>query len=398
MVSAPKDFNRSIILNLIRRESGISRTVVAQRAGLSKATISSIVEGLISEGLIVETGKASAAAGRRPVMLGINPEAQLALGIEVGTESCQGVLTDLGIHPIRATTHRLPDTSVTTVLDAITQIAEELLDGYDRQILIGAGIGVPGIYDEEAGRVTLAEHLGWSDVPLHALAEERLGMPVVVVNRTNAAALGERSYGAGSGVDNLFYMRIGSGIGGGVILDGKLYAGVTGAAGEIGHTIVEPRGQPCSCGGRGCLETVATTGAIAARAQQKLRRGRTSMLLDTLDGQIDQLTWGHVIDGAHAGDTVAVEVIREAGEYLGVAAANIVTLFNPAQIIIGGPLARAGQHLLDAIRSRILEMAFAPSIAAVEVVNSVLGERAVSIGAAAIFVDNFFEAPLQLAI
>src|SRR3954451_18620991 len=141
MVTAPKDFNRNIILNLVRREVGISRTGVAHRTGLSKATISGIVEELIVEGLIIETGKASVTSGRRPVMLAVNPAARLALGIEVGSESCHGVLTDLGIRPIRSTGHRLRDTSVETVVDVIADVVHELLAGYDQQSLIGAGIG-----------------------------------------------------------------------------------------------------------------------------------------------------------------------------------------------------------------------------------------------------------------
>ncbi len=395
MVTAAKDFNRSIILNLVRNEAGISRTIVAQRTGLSKATISGIVDDLIHEGLLVETGKASASSGRRPVMLGVNPQARLAMGIEVGSEGCHGVLTNLAIEPVRSASRPLPDTRVETVTGVIADLACDLLSGYDRSSLIGAGVGIPGIYDDEADWVTLAEHLGWRKVPLRRRLEDQLLAPVVVVNRTNAAALGEKSYGAGTGVNDLFYVRLGSGIGGGAILGGKLYIGVSGSAGEIGHTIVEPNGQLCACGSRGCLETVATTGAIVARARQKLLRGRDSRLLEQAGGHIERVTWSLVADLAREHDPVAAEVVREAGDYLGIAVANVVTLFNPALVIVGGPMTQAGTMLLEVIRERIMEAAFAPSVKTVEIAGSALGAAAVSIGAASMFVDEFFEAPLR---
>jgi glucokinase len=249
--------------------------------------------------------------------------------------------------------------------------------------LYGVSLAAAGAMDSQRGIITLSPNLpGWRDIPLGSIIEERLGIKTWLLNDANAAALGEHQLGAGRGVDNLIYLTIGTGIGGAIIIDGKLYTGVCGSAGEIGHMTIEVNGPRCDCGNFGCLETLASGRAIAREAKNRLSAGGRSYLTEAVAGKIEDITAKEVATAARQGDALANDVIKDVATYLGVGMVNLVNIFNPEMIIVGGGVASMGDLLLEPARQVVKERAFPVSAAAVRIVTTELGNDAGLLGAA----------------
>ena len=274
-----KDANALRILSILRSRPGTSRTQLAQQTHLGKATVSVLVQELINESLVCEDGNGvpPATAGRPPVSLRLNSTARFSIGLEITGRECISALTDLYANPLRVMRKPMCDPTVATAVDCLAESVTGLLEGYDKGALLGIGVGVPGPVDAARRRVIRAENIGWTDVPLGPLLEERLGTPVTVVKRQNAGALGEYWHGVGRGKANLLYISVAVGIGCGVIIGGKLYEGASGSAGEIGHMTVIPDGRPCRCGSNGCLETVSSLPAIRLRAIEQIEAGASQL-------------------------------------------------------------------------------------------------------------------------
>lgn len=242
--------------------------------------------------------------------------------------------------------------------------------------LEAVGIASPGWVDLVEGVVPAAPQLkGWRDVPIVRLLGERFGTRVVLENDANAAALGEHVFGAGRGVQNMVYITVSTGIGGGIIADGRLYGGARGAAGEIGHTVVDPAGPVCPCGSRGCLEILASGTAIARRAAEVLERKPESSMARLRDGE-GRLSARRVAEAARAGDADASAIFAEAGRYLGIALGNVVNLLSPEAIVIGGGVALgAGDLLLPPAEATMREVALDEPLKYVRVVPAGLGDN-----------------------
>ncbi len=209
------------------------------------------------------------------------------------------------------------------------------------------GLGVPGVLDTEAGMLRTSPNLpGWREVPIRDLIQREFGVPTYLVNDASAAAIGEAHFGAGRGVRHFLYVTLSTGIGGGIVVDGKLYTGKFGAAGEFGHMTIQADGPPCACGGRGCWETLASGTALAQRARAKLRAGAASLVLDYAQGDIDAVDAVVVHCAAVDGDALAREIIELTAWYIGVGLANLVNIFNPELIVLGGGLTNIGDLLL----------------------------------------------------
>lgn len=391
--SSIKEINQLRILNLLRFNPGISRVELASQTGLGKATVSTVVSELITEGMVYEdgTGRQAGPAGRRPIRLRLNGEYQLAIGAELTGSECIAVLTDLYAAPLRFVRYPVPDTSVETCLGVLANAVCELMAEEDVARLLGVGVGLPGPVDAARRSVIQAENIGWVNIPLAALLEERIARPVTAIKRTNAGALGEHWYGAGKNHHNMAYISVGLGIGSGLILNGVLYEGANGSAGEIGHLTIEPRGRRCKCGKVGCLETVASSPAMAQRARQRLGQGsRPGLLAAWTNDRFELITGRLVIEAARRGDPLAVEVVQEAGRYLGIAVAHTVNLFNPSLVVIGGDVLELGDLFIDPVRETMTGQAFSIPLGCVQIVPSELGYRAAAVGAATVVIDRFF--------
>lgn len=255
--------------------------------------------------------------------------------------------------------------------------------------IAGIGIAAAGIIDTNEGIVTTSPNLpGWRDVPLRDIIAERLGLTTYLINDASAAALGEHRFGAGKGVDNLIYLTVSTGIGGGIIIDGELYLGADGCAGEIGHMIIETHGPQCNCGKFGCLEALASGSAMTKESVRRLNQGEKSYIIELVDGRLEDITAETVSLAARKGDSLACDIVARAANYLGIGLANLVNIFNPELIVIGGGVSKMGNMLLAPTRKAVRELAFKLPARTARIVRARLGSNAGIIGAAAYVFDQ----------
>ncbi len=249
--------------------------------------------------------------------------------------------------------------------------------------LASISIAAAGAINPDKGLITSSPHLpGWHDVPLRDMVKGKYKVNTFLMNDADAAALGEHHFGAGQGVNNLVLLTVGTGIGGGIIINGRLYSGASGSAGEIGHMTIDANGPRCDCGNTGCLEALVSGTAIAREAIRRIGHGGRSSLTQIAGGKIEDITAEEVLTAARAGDSLASEVILKAATCLGVGLANVVNIFNPEMIIIGGGMAKMGDLLLNPARQVVREKAFQLSAQAVQIVPAQLGDDAGVLGAA----------------
>jgi glucokinase len=266
------------------------------------------------------------------------------------------------------------------ILDASKEL------GLTRKNFIGIGTGAPGPLDREKGIVVVAPNLGWRDFPMRERIESRLHIPTTLDNDANCATVGEWWLGAARGGTNVVGITIGTGIGGGLIINKELYHGASDVAGEIGHTTIDVNGRHCKCGNYGCLEAYASGPAIATRAREALVREDTaSMLPSMVDGQLDRITAETVYDAAKKGDGLANEIVRDTARYLGAGIATLLNVINPDTVVIAGGVIRAGDALLTPLRTEVRRRAFRPAVEAARIVPAELPGTAGVVGAVATF-------------
>ncbi len=277
------------------------------------------------------------------------------------------------------------------VVDRIVSMIHEVMrdaareGGFGEEAFSGIGLGAPGPLDRETGTVLEAPNLGWRNFPLRDLIVKATGLETELDNDANAATLGEWWQGAARGVENLVGVTLGTGIGGGIMLDGELYHGASDVAAEIGHMTIDSTGRKCRCGNYGCLEAYASGPAIAARAIEGLEAGAPSMIPELVGGDIRAITAETVSDATVAGDQYAGDVMRETARFLGTGLANLINVLNPKMITVSGGVTSAGRHLFDPLRREVRKRAFRPAAETCRIVSSELGGTAGVIGAAATF-------------
>jgi glucokinase len=248
----------------------------------------------------------------------------------------------------------------------------------------GVGIGVPGTLNIDQGLILFLTNLPgqWREVPLQQIMQERSGYPVALINDVRAMTLSEWVFGAGRGVDNMACFAIGTGIGGGIVVDGHFHLGNGGAAGEFGHQVVEIDGPACGCGGRGCLELYASGPAIAAMGVKEVLHGHTTRIGELVGYDLNRITADVIVRAAQDGDALAAEILGRAGVYLGIAVSNVLTVFSPQRVVFGGGVAQAGELLLSSVRRTVRERVHVVPVESIELITAALGDEAGLIGAA----------------
>ncbi|HEV8245158.1 MAG TPA: ROK family protein [Polyangiaceae bacterium] len=374
---AMREVNRSIVLDIIRRGGRVSRTDLARRSTLTKPTVSAIVEDLIAGGIVQEVGfgKTVASGGRRARLLEFNDHSAAYLGIRFGVGT-----TMVGIADARGEIRATGEVATThgdarqSLADALALIDEVVRDSeLPRERLKAVGVTVPGLVNQASGEVTLAPNLAWRAVPMRALVREALGLPVVVTNVTNAGAIAEGRVGAARGVRSFVWVHVGTGVGAGIMIDGQLFNGHLGYSGEIGHCPVVSNGPLCPCGLRGCLEQLASSAAMTRAAEQAVLRGEQTLLAGFERRDARALTVA-----ARAGDTVALRILTQAGEFLGIGLSFLMNLLNPEMLVLGGSVSDAAEFLLGPLRSSAARHTLAAEN--VKIVSSTLGDRAALVG------------------
>ena len=279
----------------------------------------------------------------------------------------------------------LADEGPQSVIEKIFSAIDRLLSlrNIGSSQLASISIAAAGAINFDKGLITSSPNLpGWDAVPLRDIIKEKYRVITFLINDASAAALGEHRLGAGRGVSNLIYLTVSTGIGGGIIINGKLYSGQSGGAGEIGHMTIDVNGPRCNCGNTGCFEVLASGTAVAKEAIRRIRQEERSSLIEIVAGKIENITAEKVEVAARGGDSLALDIISRAAIYLGVGMVNLVNIFNPEMIIVGGGMAKMGDLLLNPARQVVKERAFQLSAQAVRIVPAQLGEDAGVLGAA----------------
>ena len=382
--------NRSAVLNMIKTHGSIARTDIAQFTGLSAATVTGITAELIERGLIIEKEEGDSSGGRRPILLAINPSGGYVIGIKLMEHQVIGALTDLEATIIAKHIEKFPDHSLGTITDTLVGVIDKLLldMDIDKAKLFGVGIGLAGIIDAKKGNLRYSPIFGFRDVPLGKLLRTRLEVPVFIDNDVNTLTLTEQLFGSGQGIDNFITITIGRGVGMGIVVNGQLYRGANGGAGEFGHTVIDPEGPPCACGKRGCLETYVSDPALLKMALKAFSDGEMTEEVRTIE-ELNAL--------AQVGDHTARAIFKQAGEKLGIGIANLFNIFSPQEIIISGEGVRAGELLFEPMRASI-EQHVMPGLDVQDAVIriDVWDDDVWARGAASLVLQEVFNSPLNI--
>jgi len=347
-----RQMNLSAIMHHLRENPSTSRASLAAITGLNKATVSSLVRELIERQFVHEVGLESGGPGRPAVLLELNPEAGCIVSCEIGVDFVSVISADFAPkirwrrqEPID------PDLGQREIIDRALTLLHQAVDvGRDQcGVLFGLAVGVPGLVDQTTGTLLFAPNLNWKNLPVGTILREEFDAPIFVGNEANMAALGEQYFGAAQGYDEVLYISAGVGLGGGLVQGGRLVDGVTGTAGEFGHMTMDPEGELCNCGNRGCWETQVSQRALFRHVREALDDGQSSVLEDMTDGSLDQLTVSMVTAAARSDDPVALKALEQVGHHLGVGIASLVNALNPELVVFGGILSLAGDFLLPVV-------------------------------------------------
>ncbi|WP_344106295.1 ROK family protein [Myceligenerans crystallogenes] len=374
----PRPTGAGDMFQLFRDGAPRTRASLVTETGQSRSTVAARIDALRSIGLLAPAGEATSTGGRPPSTFAFDPASHLAMGVDLGATHARIAVTDLAAEPITMIDEPLaiadgPDRVLTWVAETGRKLVAQT--GREMEDLVGIGIGLPGPVDHRTGRPVNPPIMpGWGDSDVPAELFARLGAPVMVDNDVNIMALGEHRTTAPD-VDDLLFVKVATGIGAGVIMDGHLRRGAQGAAGDLGHIAVPgPADIPCRCGNTGCLEAVAGGGAIAARLRQQ------GIAVETTQD---------IVDLVRSGDVAAGQAVRQAGRDIGSVLAASVSLLNPARIVVGGILAGAGEHLMAGIREVVYQRSLPLATRDLRITPSEAGAPAGVVGAATLVTEQY---------
>ncbi len=384
-----RSMNLSAVLRCVWDARPLSRVAIAAHTGLNKTTVSSLVSELEERGLIREIGQHESSGGRPARLLDLNAGAGVMIGVEIGVDFVRAILTDF-LASVQWREERAISSLagqgpiIATVLEMLD---EAVMRAGDARIL-GIGVAMRGLVDISRG-VSVFFPNQWRNVPVRQIIAERFNFPIFVDNDANAAALGERLFGVAHTVDDFIYVVVGVGIGAGICINGQLYRGAGGYAGEVGHTkLLLGHDRPCHCGQRGCWETLANQYALLERVRAAIAANCPTMLAGK-----NPLTVEDIGQAAAAGDEVACRALAETGALVGIGIANLVNTFNPKLVVVGGALYSVMEYLLPAIRQKVTENASREMFQMVDIEPSAHGRDACTIGAVALITQSILQDP-----
>ncbi|MGD8404467.1 MAG: ROK family transcriptional regulator [Anaerolineales bacterium] len=404
-INLVKQHNLQVILLSLLYEPVLSRSQLAKHTNLSNTTITNIIAELIEQGIVTEKNSAdeiqekSRSVGRPRMRICLEPNARFVVGIHVGVGTIRVAVTNLRAEIVDNQLLKF-DTSIPAdeILEQIVVTVEDLIakSGVERDKILGVGVGASGLVDFTTGVNLLAPNLDWHDVPLREHLQNKLRMPVIVDNNVRSMAIGETYFGAGRDVDSVAFVYGRIGVGAGLTFKGQVIRGSSQGAGEIGHiAMLLEGGEPCRCGNSGCLETLVSESAFLQQAKNIAQANPKGILATILREQTDQPPIENVFEAARQGDPQVQEVIEERGYYLGVALANLINMFNPELILLGGIFSRGEDLFIEPITRTIQQRAFGGMGKNVQVQATTFGWKAGVLGAAALALLHFFYQPLE---
>lgn len=367
--------NRAIITNLLRLNGPLSRTDIAERAGLAPSCLTRLVRELLAEGVVVEIGKQGSSGGRPAVLVALNADYARTIGVKVEARRILAASVDMsGLIVERAERRFGRAPSPEAAIDAIADLATELRG----ERTLGLGVSISGFVDPVTGVDLYSPILGWKQAPLRAPLAERLSLPVWVENDVNALALAERWYGAGRAFRHFVCITVGEGIGAGVVIEGEIYRGAFGGAGELGHITIDPDGPICRCQERGCLEVYASDRFLAEEAQR-----------------LGHATIGDMAAAARGDRSDARDAFARMGKSLGLGTKNLVNLLNPEAVILGGERMEEADLFMPALEDEVCRHSFPAEAEKLRIIPAELGPDGFLIGPATLVAADFFRLPAR---
>jgi len=343
--------NRFTILHAIRNAGSISRVDISRSTGISQPTVTSITAELLHEGMVLERSSNKTGGGRRPVPLSLNPQGAFTVGVHLSVNQVSVVLMDLQASIINTYSESLDttDLSVEKVVDTLVQAVHTCLwdSDFSKSQISGIGIAIPGLTNSRKGHIHYIPNYDWEDIKLAEIIGERTGVPVYVENSANTLVVFEQWFGVGRGADNFLLITTEHGIGMGMVVDGKIYRGSRGVAGEFGHIVVDRDGPFCRCGEKGCLEAICGNNAILRDAEAALKKG------SWIRNQEGPLKIEEVLEKAKEGNEELVAIYRNVGEKLGIGLSNLHKLLDPEKMIISGKGVLAGELLFEPMKTTL---------------------------------------------
>jgi glucokinase-like ROK family protein len=386
-----KDINRSLVINEIRMNGPISRTDISKNLNLGLSTVTNIVEELENQNLVHEVGEADSTGGRKPILLEFNYNYGYIIGIKIEENNLIFALTNLKSEIIeKRVVPFKKGTNSNTVLNMVVENIEKLITKipYNKN-LMGIGVAVSGLVDQQKGKLIYSGMLNWSNVEIGNILENKFNVPVYIDNDVNAYTLAELWYGHGRELNNFIVVTYGSGIGSGIVINKKLYTGDFGGAGEIGHMVLVAEGRKCECGQRGCLEAYASENFIVDYIRDNIKMYSESKIDLTEDLSIEK-----VYEYAKEGDMLAIDVLRLSAKYLGYGLLSVINLLNPSTIILAGEGMIAKDIILPVINDIVKNNFFKMHEKKVQIKVSELGDEGWVIGASTLAISKLFEIPL----
>lgn len=362
-IQQTKQHNRDLVLRTIFAHESISRAEVARVTSLTRTTVSDVVSSLLGEGLVEEIGKGESQGGKTPILLSVIPDSRYLIGLNLAQEKFIGAIVNLRGEIKETVEVPVTNEKGQNAIESVYQIIRELL-GKGYKPIVGIGVGTPGLVNTRDGIVIDAVNLDWKDLPLGKLLQKKFKLPVLLLNDSQAAAIGEYVYGSNHDREsNLVVVNVKHGIGAGILINGRLFQGDGGSAGEIGHVVVQENGVPCRCGKNGCLETVSSAKAVLS--------------------QLNMRSLEEVRRSLENGDPVTRQVITKAAYFLGITLANLIGTLNIHKIVLTGDMTYFGDTWLNMVLGSMNAAAFSRLSENTRVELGGLGFRASILGAAA---------------
>ncbi|OLP63015.1 N-acetylglucosamine repressor [Bacillus pumilus] len=369
-----KKVNQKLLLNEILKQAPISRAKLSERTGLNKSTVSSQVSTLMKEHLVYEIGQGESSGGRRPVLLMFNKQAGFSIGIDVGVDDVNGILTDLEGSVIYDQQLMLPSSSPEAAKPILIEFIQQLISHIPSSPygLVGIGVCIPGLVDANE-QIVFTPHSKWKNIDLKTTLQDTFHVPVFIENEANAGAYGEKIFGAAKHYDHLMYASIGTGIGIGIIIDQHLYRGAYGFSGEMGHMTIDFNGPTCSCGNRGCWELYASEKA----------------LFESLQSSDQKVSYQDIEERAKMNDMKTINALRNFGFYLGVGLTNVLHTFNPQAVILRNKIIESQPTVLSVIQHEVSSRMDPQFSSIVELLPSSLGHNAPALGMSSLVNEAF---------
>ncbi|NDJ75599.1 MAG: ROK family protein [Chloroflexi bacterium] len=391
--------NRGVVLETLWRQQPLARKDLAARTHLTAATLTNIVTEFIDAGIVQEVGPGEPGRGRRPTLLRFAADSAFIIGVNLSRTSVDVGVFNMALDCLHLITHPVDVYQAQPVPDTLADLIRQALVESAIDVTHAAGIGVSGfgpLGAKDDVRPSPPSFAQWNRLPLVDLLGKSFQLPVWIENDANADALAELWLGAGRSYSNFIYVVSHSGLGAGVILNGRLFKGSTGIAGELGHTSIDPYGPHCDCGNRGCVELYSNEPAIVRYVCDRFKAGRSTGLTQSAGNQLEDLTLDRVINAALDGDDLAREAIVQACHALGLSLVSAVNLLDPEAIIIGHKLNRTGTMGLSVIRAVVQERAFPQAASNLEILTGELTEFVSVTGAACCALSGLFQEPHHL--